>query len=86
MTHLVCLSEVAEDVLCLLLHAARTLLADAGLLAGEIAEIVELGTTYLTNLVHLDALDSGRLNGEDTLYTYGARHLANGETLLLAVT
>ena len=86
MTHLVSLSEVAEDFLCLLLHAAGTLLADASLLAGEIAEIVELGTTHLTNLVHFDALDSGRFEGEDTLNTNGTRHLANGETLLLAVT
>ena len=86
LAHLVGLSEVAEDFLCLLLHAAGTLLADAGLLAGEVAEIVELGTTYLTNLVHFDALDSGRLDGEDTLNTYGAGHLADGETLLLAVT
>ena len=71
--------------LCFLLDVAGTLLADAGLLAGEVAEVVEFGTTYLTDLVHFDAFDSGRFDGEDTLDTYGAAHLAYGETLLLAV-
>ena len=75
---------VRPDCLILLCDS-RTLLADAGLLAGEVAEVVELGTTYLTYLVHLDALDGGGLDGEDTLHTYGAGHLANGETLLVAV-
>ena len=36
-------------------------------------------------LVDLDRLDVRRLDREDTLNTYGTRHLANGETLLVAV-
>ena len=61
-------------------------LLDTGFLTSEFAEIVELSATHLTILVHLDALDVGRLDGEDTLHTYGARHLTNGETLLVSVT
>ena len=65
--------------------AAGSLLLDASLLTGESAQIVQLGATYLTTLVHLDAVDVGRLDGEDTLYTNGTGHLANGETLLFAL-
>ena len=52
------------------LCSADALLLDAGLLTGELAKVVELGTTYLTNLVHLDAVNVWRLDREDTLYTY----------------
>ena len=37
-------------------------------------------------LVHLDVVDVGRFDWEDTLYTNCARHLTNGETLLLSVS
>ena len=33
------------------------LFLDTSLLAGEGTEVVQLGTTYFTNLVHLDAFD-----------------------------
>ena len=46
-------------------------LLDTGLLAGECTQIVKLCATYLTMLVDLDALDVRRLDGEDTLNTYG---------------
>jgi hypothetical protein len=62
-----------------------TLLLDAGSLTGEVTEIVKFSATNLTTLVHLDAVDVGRLDREDTLYTYGTRHFTNGETLLVAM-
>ena len=52
----------------LLAHVV-TLLLDTGSLTSELAQIVKLGATNLTNLVYFDALDVGRLDGEDTLYT-----------------
>ena len=61
------------------------LLLDAGLLACEFAQVIKFCTAHLTTLVHLDAVDVGRLDGENTLHTYGAGHLAHGETLLLLV-
>ena len=66
----------------LLAHVV-TLLLDTGSLTSELAQIVKLSATNLTNLVHFDALNVGRLQREDTLYTYGTRHLANSEALLL---
>lgn len=62
------------------------LLLDACGLTSELAQIVKLGATYLTALVHLDRVDVGRLQREDALYANGARHLADGETLLVAMT
>ena len=46
-------------------------LFDTGFLASECTQIVKLCATYLTMLVDLDALDVRRLDGEDTLNTYG---------------
>ena len=48
------------------------LLLDAGCLTSELAQVVQLSATILTYLVHLDAIDIGRLDGEDTLHTDGA--------------
>lgn len=55
-----------------LLRGNNTLLGDACFLAGELAQVVQLGATYLTNLVHLNAVDVGACDGEDTLYTNSA--------------
>jgi len=65
---------------------SRTLLLDAGSLTREIAQVVQLGAANLTNLVYLDAINVGRLDGEDTLYTNGTRHLTYSEALLVTVT
>ena len=62
------------------------LLLNTGSLTSELAQIVKLSAANLTNLVDLDALNVGRLDGEDTLYTNGTRHLANSEALLVFVT
>ena len=56
--------------LCFLLHS-YALLLDAGSLARELAQVVQLGATHLAVLVHLNAVDVGRLDGEDTLYANG---------------
>ena len=69
----------------LVVLGSSTLLLDTGLLTRKSAEVVQLGTTHLTNLVDFDAFDVRRLDGEDTLYTYCTRHLANGEALLVAM-
>ena len=59
-------------LLRILLLDNGSLLGDASLLTGELAQVIQLSATNLTNLVHLDRIDSGRLDGEDTLNTYGA--------------
>ena len=71
--------------LCLLLDGG-TLFLDACLLTREITEVVELSAAHLTNLVHLDAFDRGRFDGEDTFYANRSGHFANGETLFVSVT
>ena len=48
------------------------LLLNTGSLTSELAQIVKLSATNLTNLVDLDALNVRRLDGEDTLYTNSA--------------
>ena len=75
------LSEKSRKLLC----CDGSLLLDAGSLTGELAQIVELCTTNLTALVYLNAVDVGRLHGEDTLYTHSSRHLAHGETPLISM-
>jgi len=69
-----------------LLLSYAALFSDASLLASEIAQVVQLSATYLTNLVHLDAVNVGAVDGEDTFHTYSARHLADSEALVLSVT
>lgn len=81
---LFCLGLSSREAL-LSAGSVYALLGDASLLAGELAQVVQLGTTYLTNFVHGDAVDVGALDGEDTLYAYGAGHLAHGEALLVLV-
>jgi hypothetical protein len=63
-----------------------TLLADAGSLAGQVAEVVETCATYATLLVNDYALNEWRLHWENALYTDAVRNLANGETLLCTMT
>jgi len=72
---------------CLVLFLdCNALLLNTGSLTRELAQIVQLGAANLTMLVHFNAVDVGRIQGEDTLHTYGARHLTNSETLLVTVT
>ena len=54
---------------------------DAGLLAGQIAEVEDTCTTYFTVLVHLDAVDEGGLEREDSFDTDTTGNLADREGL-----
>lgn len=75
-----------ERECCLFLSLGNgLLLGDTSLLASELAQVVQLGTTHFTDLVYLDRIDVRGLKGENTLYAHGARHLAHGETLLLTL-
>ena len=56
----------------LLTGNTATLLLDTGSLTSQLAQVVKLSATNPTNLVHFDALNVGRLQREDTLYTYGS--------------
>ena len=67
--HALCLSLTVRLSLLLRSH---TLFSDAGLLTSEVAQVVQLSATYLTYLVHCDAVDVGRLNGENTLHAYSS--------------
>ena len=62
------------------------LLADTGFLTCEVAQIIKLGTTDLTYLVDLDAVDGRRVDGEYSLNTHCSRHLADSETTIITVT
>ena len=70
----------------LLLRAAHALLLDAGLLAGQVAQVVDACTTDDTDLVDLDLVDVGRVEREDALDTHAVRYLADREHLGLART
>ena len=78
--------DVSADENLFLFTNVVALLLNTGSLTSELAQIVKLSAANLTNLVDLDALNVGRLDGEDTLYTNGTRHLANSEALLVFVT
>ena len=69
----------------------RLLLWNLSLLLFLFTNVVALllNTGSLTSepyLVDLDALNVGRLDWEDTLYTNGTRHLTYSEALLVTVT
>ena len=68
-----------------LLRCVDAALLDAGLLAGQAAEIVKFGATHLAILVDGDRVDKRRLDGEDTLHADIVAHFADGEPLLVAV-
>ena len=57
------------------------LLLDAGLLAGETAEIVEASPTNFADAVDGDLVDERRVHREDTLDTDAIGDLADGEAL-----
>lgn len=48
---------ISSESAALCLCGIGALLLDAGLLTCELAQVVQLGTANLTNLVHLDAVD-----------------------------
>ena len=56
-------------------------LFDAGFFAGEVAQVVDTGTTNDTHLVYLDAVDVRRVEREDAFYADAVRNFADGEHL-----
>ncbi len=58
---------------------AAFFLLDAGLLAGEAAEVIDPCATDFTDLVHFDRVDERGVKGENTLNSDSVRHLADGE-------
>ena len=60
---------VSKLICCgvLFLHRCAVLFRDARLLAGELAQVVQLCAAYLADLVDRDAFDVRALDGEDTL-------------------
>ena len=65
----------------LLIFCNVDFLADAGLLTGEVTEVEDTCATHFTILVNLNAVNEGRLEREDSLYTYTTGNLADREGL-----
>lgn len=63
-----------------------TTLLDTSTLTATTTEVVQLGTTYVTNAVYLDAVDEGRVHREDTLYADAIGDLTYGKALIDALT
>src|SRR5262245_14005908 len=61
---------------------AVLLLDDAGRLAAEAAQVIELGTTHLAATHHLDRVDHRGEQREYALHALAVGNLANGEALI----
>ena len=70
-----------EDFYLLGVGLDEFLLLDASLRSGEVAEVVDAGAADLTDLVDLDAVDEGGLDGENPLDSDATGNLADGERL-----
>src|SRR5665213_1755820 len=66
------------------LRALALLLDDAGRLAAQIAQVIQLGATHLAAAHHLDRVDHRRHHREDALDAFAVGNLANGKTLVEA--
>src|ERR1700744_5801094 len=65
---------------------AIRLLDDAGRLAAQIAQIIQLGATHLAAAHHLDGVDHRRHDREDALDAFAVGDLAHGEALIEPAT
>ena len=63
-----------------------TTLLDTSTLTATVAEVVQPGTTDVTDAMYLDAVDEGRVHREDTLHTDAIGDLTHGEALIGALT
>src|SRR5260370_22402374 len=61
---------------------ALRLLDDAGRLAAQIAQVIQLGTAHLAAAHHLDRVDHRRHHGEYALHAFAVGDLADGEALV----
>src|SRR4051794_17333778 len=61
---------------------ALGLFDDAGRLAAQLAQVIELGATHLAAAHHLDRVDHRRHHREYALDAFAVGNLANGEALV----
>src|SRR5258708_643846 len=61
---------------------ALRLLDDAGRLAAQIAQVIQLGAAYLAAAHHLDRVDHRRHHGEYALHAFAVGNLAHRKTLV----
>src|SRR4029077_18222329 len=61
---------------------AVLLLDDAGRLAAQLAQVIQLGATHLAAAHHLDRVDHRRHHREDALDAFAVGNLADGEALV----
>ncbi len=54
---------------------------EAGGLASELAQIVQLRAAYLPGAHHIDMIDNRRMHGENALHAVAEAHLANRDGL-----
>src|SRR5258705_10886049 len=61
---------------------AILLLDDAGRLAAQVAQVIQLGAAHLAAAHHLDRIDHRRHHREDAFHAFGVGNLAHRETLV----
>src|SRR6516164_9921103 len=61
---------------------ALGLLDDAGRLAAQVAQVIELGAAHLAAAYHLDRVDHGRHHGEHTFHAFAIGDFADREALI----
>ena len=57
-----------------------------GFLAGQISQIIQLGSTHFTMLVDRNTFDKRRIHRKNSFYTYISRHFTNSKMLLSSMT
>src|ERR1700737_3547280 len=62
--------------------AVRLLLDDAGRLAAQIAQVIQLGAAHLAAAHHLDRVDHRRHHGEYAFHAFAVGNLPHGEALV----
>lgn len=66
--------------------SVSTFLADTSFFTCKFTQIIEFGTTYLTATVHRNRVDKRRIQRENTLNAYVARHFTNCKASFVAMT
>ena len=74
------LPALPPDLSLLGLLDGYALFLDAGLLAGQVAEVEDAGATHFTDLVDGDAVDCRGLEGENPLHSDAVGDLTHGES------
>src|SRR5262249_27511999 len=58
------------------------LFSDLGSLSRSLTKIIELGSPYVSTLYHLDLIDAGRMEWENTLHTHAKGQFPNDKSAL----